>query len=104
MQQEDTQETKHDIIGEKKVESDRKTAEEEEEKHKDGWFRSSLFFVLAVFVIVADYYFLILCTEDENWSANLIIGIFQLLVFIKLFPSIRLLFRQIISAVAKRGT
>ena len=59
--------------------------------------------ILIVFVIVIDYEYLIVREKmNDNWVANLIIGIFQLLFFIILFPSIKKVFRDITSALVKR--
>ena len=78
-------------------------------KHDNLW-RAAIYFIWnkiifsisAAIVIYLDYYYLIVCVDSKNWMANLIIGIFELIVFIVLFPSVKIVFRDILSAFAKR--
>ena len=93
-------ETGDDIVGEENVIEDEETAKKSKEDEKDKWYHAILFALLALVVIAGNYYFLIKCVDSDRWSANIIIGIFELLVFIRIFPSIRVIFRQIVSAFA----
>ena len=106
-----TQEQKHneqkeqfDIVDDRNVTADEETVEKQKQKQdQDNWAHLIFFIILIPGVIIVDYVFLIVLVEKEIWSANLIIGIFQLLFFVRIFPSIRLVFRQIVSAIGRRN-
>ena len=89
------------VAGENVERDEEKIRKELDSLQKDNWVQASVLAFLLPAVIVADYYFLIVCGQD-NWVANLLIGILQILFFVRFFPSIGLVFRLIVSAAAGR--
>lgn len=68
------------------------------EKWESEYYTMTIIYLIPI-VVILDVIYLV---KSENWGAPLVIGIFQILYFVILFPPVKQVFKDILSAYMRR--